>query len=89
MIVSVVSYLNYSTQNDNRGGVVFWADSLGAKYIHSRLEAWTKKYGNFFKPSAYLAERAAKGLSLVSIKTYSHTMNFSVSVDHDLIVIMP
>lgn len=47
-----------------RGGVVFWADSLGAKYIHSRLEAWTKKYGNFFKPSAYLAERAAKGLSL-------------------------
>ncbi|KAJ0980641.1 hypothetical protein J5N97_008896 [Dioscorea zingiberensis] len=47
-----------------RGGVVFWADSLGANYIHSRLETWTKKYGNFFKPSTFLAERAAKGLPL-------------------------
>ncbi|KAK9084259.1 hypothetical protein Scep_030730 [Stephania cephalantha] len=47
-----------------RGGILFWADSLGSKYICSRLEEWTKLYGDFFKPSAYLAARAAKGASL-------------------------
>lgn len=44
---------------------MFWADSFGAKYIHSKLEQWTKQYGDFFKPCAYLAERAARGISLV------------------------
>ncbi|XP_058077093.1 peroxisomal fatty acid beta-oxidation multifunctional protein MFP2-like isoform X1 [Magnolia sinica] len=47
-----------------RGGVMFWADSYGSKYICSRLNAWTKTYGDFFKPCAYLAERAAQGASL-------------------------
>lgn len=47
-----------------RGGVIFWADLLGSKYICSRLEEWTKIYGDFFKPCAYLAERAAKGAPL-------------------------
>lgn len=51
-----------------RGGILFWADSLGSKYICSRLEEWTRLYGDFFKPSAYLAERAAKGASLVRIQ---------------------
>ncbi|XP_042518036.1 peroxisomal fatty acid beta-oxidation multifunctional protein MFP2 [Macadamia integrifolia] len=47
-----------------RGGIMFWADSLGSKYICSRLEEWSKMYGEFFKPCAYLAERAAKGAPL-------------------------
>ncbi|KAG2727043.1 hypothetical protein I3843_01G138100 [Carya illinoinensis] len=47
-----------------RGGIMFWADSLGSKYIYSRLEEWSKMYGEFFKPCAYLAERAAKGAPL-------------------------
>ncbi|KAF9622219.1 hypothetical protein IFM89_030077 [Coptis chinensis] len=47
-----------------RGGIIFWADSLGSKYICSRLEEWTKMYGDFFKPCSYLAERASKGASL-------------------------
>lgn len=51
-----------------RGGVMFWADSLGSKYIYSRLDSWAKTYGDFFKPCAYLAERAAKGISLVRIR---------------------
>lgn len=46
---------------------MLWADSFGAKYVHSKLEQWTKQYGDFFKPCAYLAERAAKGISLVQI----------------------
>ncbi|KAF0920594.1 hypothetical protein E2562_035738 [Oryza meyeriana var. granulata] len=47
-----------------RGGIMFWADSIGAKYIHGKLEEWAKRYGNFFKPCSYLAERAAKGIPL-------------------------
>ncbi|XP_041012143.1 glyoxysomal fatty acid beta-oxidation multifunctional protein MFP-a [Juglans microcarpa x Juglans regia] len=47
-----------------RGGIMFWADSLGSKYVYSRLEEWSKMYGDFFKPCAYLAERAAKGAPL-------------------------
>ena len=43
-----------------------WADSIGAKYIHGKLEEWTNRYGGFFKPCSYLADRAAKGIPLVS-----------------------
>lgn len=49
-----------------RGGIMFWADSLGSKYIYSRLEQWSSMYGEFFKPCAFLAERAAKGAPLSS-----------------------
>ncbi|KAI9123294.1 hypothetical protein K1719_006183 [Acacia pycnantha] len=45
-----------------RGGIMFWADSLGSKYIYSRLEEWSKSYGEFFKPCAYLAARAAEDI---------------------------
>lgn len=47
-----------------RGGIMFWADSLGANYIYTRLEAWSKTYGDCFKPCAYLADRASKGIPL-------------------------
>ncbi|KAL1803729.1 hypothetical protein DCAR_0935440 [Daucus carota subsp. sativus] len=47
-----------------RGGIMFWADSIGSKYICSKLEEWSNLYGEFFKPCAYLAERAAKGAPL-------------------------
>ncbi|KAL1320899.1 hypothetical protein HN51_065618 [Arachis hypogaea] len=47
-----------------RGGIMFWADSLGSKYIYTRLEEWSKLYGEFFKPCPYLAARAAKGIPL-------------------------
>nr|CAB3465481.1 unnamed protein product [Digitaria exilis] len=49
-----------------RGGVMFWADSLGAKYVYARLEAWSKDYGDFFKPCEYLAARARQGASLAA-----------------------
>ncbi|XP_058083294.1 glyoxysomal fatty acid beta-oxidation multifunctional protein MFP-a [Magnolia sinica] len=47
-----------------RGGIIFWADSLGSNYICSRLQGWSKTYGNFFKPCSYLVERAAKNAPL-------------------------
>ncbi|CAF2126566.1 unnamed protein product [Brassica napus] len=47
-----------------RGGIMFWADSIGSKYIYSKLEEWSKAYGEFFKPCAFLAERGSKGAPL-------------------------
>ncbi|EPS73418.1 hypothetical protein M569_01334 [Genlisea aurea] len=49
-----------------RGGVMFWADSLGSKYIYSKLDELSKSYGDFFKPCSYLAQQAAKGAPLSS-----------------------
>ncbi|XP_024368113.1 peroxisomal fatty acid beta-oxidation multifunctional protein MFP2 [Physcomitrium patens] len=47
-----------------RGGIVCWADIIGAKYIASRLNTWTKAHGDFFKPCAFLEERASSGVKL-------------------------
>ncbi|XP_031495736.1 peroxisomal fatty acid beta-oxidation multifunctional protein [Nymphaea colorata] len=49
-----------------RGGIVFWADTVGAGYIYSRLKKWAETYGPFYKPSAFLEQRAATGLPLSS-----------------------
>ncbi|XP_043706404.1 peroxisomal fatty acid beta-oxidation multifunctional protein AIM1-like isoform X1 [Telopea speciosissima] len=47
-----------------RGGIVFWADSIGSKYIFTSLKKWSEVYGSFFKPSKFLEERARKGMTL-------------------------
>ncbi|XP_042399366.1 peroxisomal fatty acid beta-oxidation multifunctional protein-like [Zingiber officinale] len=47
-----------------RGGIVFWADSVGSGNIYAKLNKWADTYGDFFRPSAYLEERAIKGLPL-------------------------
>ncbi|KAK4343439.1 hypothetical protein RND71_036533 [Anisodus tanguticus] len=48
-----------------RGGIVFWADTVGAGHIYKSLRKWSELYGNFFKPSKFLEERAVKGIPLV------------------------
>lgn len=47
-----------------RGGIIFWSHSVGSKYICLKLEEWSKEYGEFFKPCAYLVEQASKRSSL-------------------------
>jgi enoyl-CoA hydratase/3-hydroxyacyl-CoA dehydrogenase len=47
-----------------RGGVAFWADLVGIKYIVSKLEIWTQSYGDFFKPCDFILKRAASGAKL-------------------------
>lgn len=47
-----------------RGGILFWADSVGAGHIYSSLKKWSESYGGLFKPCAYLEERAARGIPL-------------------------
>uniref|UniRef100_A0A0E0L1J6 enoyl-CoA hydratase n=1 Tax=Oryza punctata TaxID=4537 RepID=A0A0E0L1J6_ORYPU len=50
-----------------RGGVMFWADSFGAKYIYDRLKAWSKYHGGIFEPCEYLSTRSRQGLSLAAM----------------------
>ncbi|XP_019151408.1 PREDICTED: peroxisomal fatty acid beta-oxidation multifunctional protein AIM1-like [Ipomoea nil] len=47
-----------------RGGIVFWADTVGAAHIYKSLKKWSELYGNFYKPSSFLEERALKGIPL-------------------------
>lgn len=52
-----------------RGGLIFWADLVGAGYIAKRLEGWAEQFegvglGGFFKPCAYLVESAKQGRKL-------------------------
>ncbi|XP_002514279.2 peroxisomal fatty acid beta-oxidation multifunctional protein AIM1 [Ricinus communis] len=47
-----------------RGGIVFWADTVGPKHIYTSLKKWSLLYGNFYKPSRFLEERALKGMPL-------------------------
>ncbi|KAF8727133.1 hypothetical protein HU200_019641 [Digitaria exilis] len=48
----------------SRGGIMYWADSIGAKRIHVKLSEWEKNYGQFFRPCSYLSERAAGVVTL-------------------------
>ncbi|GMI69445.1 MULTIFUNCTIONAL PROTEIN 2, multifunctional protein 2 [Hibiscus trionum] len=52
-----------------RGGIIYWADTIGPKHIHLKLEQWSETYGAFFKPCAYLAERASRRTSLGQAKS--------------------
>ncbi|KAL8136983.1 hypothetical protein V2J09_002984 [Rumex salicifolius] len=47
-----------------RGGLIYWADTLGARHIYESMNKWSDLYGKFFKPSRYLEERATKGIPL-------------------------
>lgn len=59
---------------------MLWGDSIGAKYIHGKLQEWTKRYGSFFEPCSYLAERAAKGIPLVSLRAISFQLKTLMSI---------
>ncbi|KAL2555203.1 Peroxisomal fatty acid beta-oxidation multifunctional protein AIM1 [Forsythia ovata] len=47
-----------------RGGIVFWADTIGADHVYRSLKKWSEQYGNFYKPSRFLEERATRGIPL-------------------------
>ncbi|XVE54253.1 hypothetical protein DITRI_Ditri03aG0065400 [Diplodiscus trichospermus] len=54
-----------------RGGLVFWADTVGANHVYNSLRKWSEMYGSFFKPSKFLEERAIKGIPLSAPATSS------------------
>ena len=47
-----------------RGGVVKWADQVGAQRIAQRLTEWSKAYGAFFAPCDFLLKAAKEGRQL-------------------------
>ncbi|XP_031094977.1 peroxisomal fatty acid beta-oxidation multifunctional protein AIM1 [Ipomoea triloba] len=56
-----------------RGGIVFWADIVGAGHIYKSLKKWSELYGSFYKPSSFLEERALKGIPLSAPVSTSST----------------
>ncbi|XVF49170.1 hypothetical protein PTKIN_Ptkin03bG0247000 [Pterospermum kingtungense] len=58
-----------------RGGIMFWADTVGSNHIYVCLKRWSEMYGNFFKPSRLLEERAMKGMPLSGAATSSLKSN--------------
>lgn len=48
-----------------RGGIMKWADTLGAKYIAERLADWSKAHGPIYAPCEYLQRKAKSGESLL------------------------
>jgi len=51
-----------------RGGLMFWADTIGAKEICRQIEEWHKRYGRRWKPSSLLQEIAQSGGQLRDAK---------------------
>lgn len=47
-----------------RGGIMKWADSLGAKAICDKLTAWSAAHGPVYAPCDYLKDKAASGAPL-------------------------
>ena len=52
-----------------QGGLIKWADLVGAKHVAARLEGWAKQFegagfAGFFKPCQYLARAAREGTAL-------------------------
>src|SRR5688572_8447749 len=51
-----------------RGGLMFWADTVGSKEVLRQIEEWHKRYGARWKPSELLREIAAAGGSFREAK---------------------
>jgi 3-hydroxyacyl-CoA dehydrogenase len=44
-----------------RGGLMFWADSIGVKNIHAQMVEWQERYGDRWKPAQMIEALAASG----------------------------
>ena len=51
-----------------KGGVMFWADTIGAREIYNQIAAWHQRYGGHWKPSRLLQEVAEAGGKLSEVK---------------------
>jgi len=65
---SLLSLLHVGRACVAQGGLIFYADLLGADYIVRRLRAFAgmvgPKHAGFFEPCAYLADAARTGSKL-------------------------
>ena len=51
-----------------RGGLMFWADGIGAREIYNQIAAWHQRYGARWRPSELLRELAERGGLLRELK---------------------
>ncbi|KAK6126888.1 hypothetical protein DH2020_039369 [Rehmannia glutinosa] len=62
--LDIASVLGMSFPSYRSGGIIFWADTIGADRVYRSLQKWFEVYGNFFRPSKFLKERATGGIPL-------------------------
>ena len=51
-----------------RGGLMFWADTIGVKEVYRQIEEWHQRYGARWKPCDLLKELAEAGTPLREAK---------------------
>ena len=51
-----------------RGGLMFWADEIGAREVYNQIAAWHQRYGARWRPSRLLQELAERGGTLRELK---------------------
>ena len=52
-----------------RGGLMYWADTIGAREVYNQVAAWHQRYGARWKPSALLQHLAETGGLLREVKS--------------------
>jgi len=50
------------------GGLMFWADAIGAREVYNQIAIWHQRYGARWRPSALLQHLAETGGSLREVK---------------------
>jgi 3-hydroxyacyl-CoA dehydrogenase len=51
-----------------RGGLMYWADTIGVAEIYRQIQAWHQQYGERWAPSALLRQLAETGTPLREAK---------------------
>jgi 3-hydroxyacyl-CoA dehydrogenase len=51
-----------------RGGLMYWADTIGAREVYNQIAAWHQRYGARWRPSRLLQELAESGGLLREVK---------------------
>ena len=51
-----------------RGGLMFWADTIGVREVYNQIAAWHQRYGERWRPSELLRRLAEAGTPLREAK---------------------
>src|SRR3984893_8823767 len=51
-----------------RGGLMFWADQIGAREVYNQIAIWHQRYGARWRPSRLLQELVESGGTLREVK---------------------
>lgn len=63
-----VMWLNGFGFPRHKGGLMYWADTVGAKMIYQKVCDWYLEYGSRWEPSLLLKEVAESGKSFIQLK---------------------